>query len=152
MSRRISIKKRLPFKNLKYNSILLTILINKILRCGKKLLAQKIIYKALDYIKNKLNQNPLLILEKVIHKISPKIQLKVKLIGGTTYQIPEVLNKFTSLNLGVRWLIEFSKKRAGNKIYLKLAHEIIDSYKGIGNTLKKKEETHRLAESNQLFL
>ncbi len=152
MSRKISIKKRLPTINLKYNSFLISIFINKILKCGKKFLAQKIVSKMFNYIKIKTNKNPILIFENGIKKISPKVQLTTKSIGGSIYKIPVLLSKFRSLNIGIRWIIDAAKKRTGNKIYLKLANELLDITKGIGNSLKKKEETYKIAESNKVFI
>lgn len=152
MSRRISTKKRFPERDLKYNNFLVSLLINRILRCGKKLLSKRIVYKAFEFIEFKTNQNPILILEKAIRNISPRIQLKAKRMGGATYQVPTLVSKFHSTNIAIRWIVEYSRKRTGKGIILKLANELLEGAKGLGNSIKKKEETHKMAEANKAFL
>ena len=151
MSRRISIKKRFPDRDSKFDHFLVSLLINRILKCGKKRLAKRIVYKAFELIEFRTNQNPILILEKAIRNISPRVQLKAKRVGGATYQVPTLLNKFRSTNIAVRWVIEFSRKRSGKGMSLKLANELLEAAKGLGNAMKKKEETHKMAEANKAF-
>jgi small subunit ribosomal protein S7 len=151
MSRRISTKKRFPEKDSQYENFLVSLLINRILRCGKKLLSKRIIYKAFDFIKFKTNQEPLLILEKAIRNISPRIQLKATRKGGATYQVPTLVSKFHSTNIAIRWIVEYSRKRTGKSMSLKLATELLEAAKGLGNSIKKKEETHKMAEANKAF-
>lgn len=152
MSRRISTKKRFPEKNQKYDSFLVTLLVNRILKNGKKRLALRLVYTAFELIEFRTNQNAILILEKAIRNISPRVQLKAKRVGGATYQVPTLLNKFRSTNIAVRWMIEFSKKRAGKGMSLKLANEVLEAAKGLGNSIRKKEETHKMAEANKAFI
>jgi len=151
MSRRISTKKRFPEKDFKYENFLVSLLINRILKQGKKRLAKRIVYKAFELIEFRTNQNPLLILEKAIRNISPRVQLKAKRVGGATYQVPTLLNKFRSTNIAIRWVVEFSRKRPGKGMSLKLANELLEAAKGMGNTIKKKEEVHKMAEANKAF-
>ena len=151
MSRRISTKKRFPDRDAKYNNFLVSLLINRILKCGKKRLAQRIVYKAFELVEFRTNQNPIFLLEKAIRNISPRVQLKAKRIGGATYQVPTLLNKFRSTNIAVRWIVEYSRKRAGKGMSLKLANELLEASKGLGNSIKKKEETHKMAEANKAF-
>jgi len=151
MSRRISTKKRFPEKDFKYENLLVSLLVNRILKQGKKRLARRIVYKAFELIEFRTNQNPLLILEKAIRNISPRVQLKAKRVGGATYQVPILLNKFRSTNIAIRWVVEFSRKRAGKGMSLKLANELLEAAKGLGNTIKKKEEVHKMAEANKAF-
>jgi small subunit ribosomal protein S7 len=151
MSRRISTKKRFPERDSKYDNLLVSLLINRILRCGKKLLSKRIVYKAFDFIEFRTNQNPILILEKAIRNISPRIQLKAKRFGGATYQVPTLVSKFHSTNIAIRWIVEYSRKRTGRGMSLKLANELIEAAKGLGNSIKKKEETHKMAEANKAF-
>ena len=151
MSRRISTKKRFPEKDFKYDNLLISLLVNRILKNGKKRLARRIVYKAFELIEFKTNQNPILILEKAIRNISPRVQLKAKRVGGATYQVPTLLNKFRSTNIAVRWIVEFSRKRSGKGMSLKLANELLEGAKGLGNAIKKKEETHKMAEANKAF-
>ena len=151
MSRRISTKKRFPTKDFKYDHLLVSLVINRILQRGKKRLAKRLVYKAFSFIEARTNQQPILILEKAIRNISPRVQLKAKRIGGATYQVPTLLNKFRSTNVAVRWVVEFSKKRPGKTMSVKLANELVEAAKGTGNAIKKKEETHRMAEANKAF-
>jgi len=152
MSRRISTKKRFPQKDFKYDHLLVSLLVNRILKKGKKRLARRIVSKSFELITFRTNQDPLLILEKAIRNISPRVQLKAKRVGGATYQVPILLTRFKSTNLAVRWIVEFSKKRSGKGgMSIKLANELIEAAKGIGNAVKKKEETHKMAEANKAF-
>ena len=151
MSRRISTKKRFPEGDSKYDNLLVSLLVNRILKCGKKRLAKRIVYKAFELIAFRTNQNPLFILEKAIRNSSPRVQLKAKRVGGATYQVPTLLNKFRSTNIAIRWIIEFSRKRSGKGMPLKLANELLEAAKGLGNTIKKKDETHKMAEANKAF-
>ncbi len=151
MSRRISTKKRFPQKDLKYDHLLVSLLINRILKNGKKFLAKRIVYKSFEFIENKTQQNSILILEKAIRNISPRVQLKAKRIGGATYQVPTLLSRFSSTTLAIKWLVENSRKRTGKTMSLKLASELIDASKGLGNSIKKKDETHKMAEANKAF-
>jgi len=151
MSRRISTQKRFPEKDFKYDNLLVSLLVNRILQSGKKRLARRIVYKAFELIEFRTNQNPILILEKAIRNISPRVQLKAKRVGGATYQVPTLLNKYRSTNIAVRWIVEFSKKRSGKGMSLKLANELLEAAKGLGNSIKKKEETHKMAEANKAF-
>jgi small subunit ribosomal protein S7 len=152
MSRRISTKKRFPQKNEKYDNVLVSLLVNRILRKGKKRLAKRIVYRAFDFIEYRTKDNPILILEKAIRNISPRVQLKAKRVGGATYQVPVLLNKFRSTNIAIRWLVEYSKKRSGKGISVKLANELLEATRFLGNSIRKKEETHKMAEANKAFL
>lgn len=151
MSRRISTKKRFPDRDSKYDNLLVSLLVNRILKSGKKRLAKRIVYKAFEFIEFRTNQNPILILEKAIRNVSPKVQLKAKRVGGATYQVPTLLSKYRSTNIAVRWIVEFSRKRSGKAMSLKLANELLEAAKGLGNSIKKKEETHKMAEANKAF-
>jgi small subunit ribosomal protein S7 len=151
MSRRISTKKRFPEKDFKYDNLLVSLLVNRILKNGKKRLARRIVYKAFELIEFRTNQNPILILEKAIRNISPRVQLKAKRVGGATYQVPTLLNKYRATNIAVRWVIEYSRRRSGKGMSLNLANELLEAAKGSGNSIKKKEETHKMAEANKAF-
>ena len=151
MSRRISTKKRFPERDTKYDNLLVSLLVNRILKSGKKRLAKRIVYKAFEFMEFRTNQNPILILEKAIRNISPRVQLKAKRVGGATYKVPTLLNKFRSTNIAVRWVVEYSRKRSGKGMALKLANELLEASKGLGNSIKKKEETHKMAEANKAF-
>ena len=151
MSRRISTKKRFPERDFKYDNLLVSLLVNRILKKGKKRLARRIVYKSFELIEFRTNQNPILILEKAIRNISPRVQLKAKRVGGATYQVPTLLNKYRATNIAVRWVIEYSRTRSGKGMSLNLANELLEAAKGLGNSIKKKEETHKMAEANKAF-
>jgi small subunit ribosomal protein S7 len=151
MSRRLSTKKRFPEKDSTYNNYLVSILTNRILKKGKKRLAKRTVNKAFELVKLKTKQNPLFILEKAIRNISPRVQLKAKRVGGATYQVPTLVNKFRSTNIAIKWIVEFSRKRSGKGIAMKLANELMEGSKGLGNSIKKKDETHKMAEANKAF-
>ena len=151
MSRRISTQKRFPEKDYKYDNLLVSLLINRILKNGKKRLARRLVYKSFELIEFRTNQNPLLILEKAVRNISPRVQLKAKRVGGATFQVPTLLNKYRATIIAIRWIVDLSKKRSGKGMSLKLANELLEATKGLGNAMKKKEETHKMAEANKAF-
>ena len=151
MSRRNTAKKRFIYPDPIYNSKLISMLTVRILKDGKKILAQKIIYKALEIIKQKTQKDTLEILEKAIRNATPIVEVKARRIGGSTYQVPVEVRAYRGTNLALRWITKFANIRNGNTISSKLADEIIDSSNENGNTIRKKEETHRMAEANKAF-
>jgi len=151
MSRRNISKKRFPEPDSLYNSYLVSLLIQRILKSGKKNLSKVIVYEAFEIIKKKTNEDPLEIFEKAIRNSSPVVEVKARRVGGSTYQVPVEVSAFRATNLSLRWLINFAKQRVGRSMSIKLANEIIDSSNETGNTVKKKEETHRMAEANKAF-
>nr|UBQ35320.1 ribosomal protein S7 [Thalassiosira sp.] len=151
MSRRNISKKRFPEADPTYNSYLVNLLITRILKSGKKTLAQNIVNESFDIIKSKTNEDPLIIFEKAIRNASPIVEVKARRIGGSTYQVPIEVNSLRSTNLALRWIIKYSRERVGRTISIKLASEIIDTANNIGNTIKKKEETHKMADANKAF-
>nr|YP_010199458.1 ribosomal protein S7 [Gracilariopsis tenuifrons]UAD89316.1 ribosomal protein S7 [Gracilariopsis tenuifrons] len=151
MSRRNTTKKRLIDSDPVYNSKLINMLTVRILKNGKKGLAYKIIYKALDIIQNKTSTDPLQILEKAIRNATPLVEVKSRRIGGSTYQVPMEVRAYRGTNLALRWITKFAHTRSGKSMALKLANEIIDASNDSGNTIRKREETHRMAEANKAF-
>jgi len=151
MSRRNISKKRFPQPDSVYNSYLVSLLIARILKAGKKNLAKKIVNNAFNLIKSKTKAEPLDIFEKAIKNVSPLMKIKTKRVGGSNYQIPIEVNSFTSTLLSLRWIIKYARERNGRKMSIRLANEIIDASKGTGNSIKKKEETHKTAETNKAF-
>ena len=123
----------------------------RILKSGKKTIAQNIVNGAFEIIKTKTKEDPLVIFEKAIKNASPVVEVKARRIGGSTYQVPIEVNSFRATNLALRWIIKHSRDRVGRTMAIKLASEIIDTANDIGNTIKKKEETHRMAEANKAF-
>jgi len=151
MSRRNISKKRFPEPDPIYSSYLVSLLISRILKSGKKTIARKIVYQAFDIIKKKTNEDPLTIFEKAIRNGSPIVEVKARRVGGSTYQVPVEVSSFRATNLALRWIIGYAGQRVGRSMAIKLANEIIDTANDIGNTIKKKEETHRMAEANKAF-
>jgi len=151
MSRRNISKKRFPKPDAIYNSYLVSLLITRILKSGKKTIAKKIVYESFDIIKKKTNEDPLTIFEKAIRNASPIVEVKARRVGGSTYQVPVEVSGFRATNLALRWIIRYADQRVGRSMSIKLANEIIDTANDIGNTIKKKEETHRMAEANKAF-
>mgnify|MGYP000007870910 FL=1 len=151
MSRRNISKKRFPEADPTYNSYLVGLLITRILKSGKKNLAQNIVNAAFEIIKVKTNEDPLSVFEKAIRNASPVVEVKARRIGGSTYQVPIEVSGFRSTNLALRWIIQYSRQRVGRNMAIKLANEIIDTANDIGNTIKKKEETHKMADANKAF-
>jgi len=151
MSRRNIAKKRFPEPDSVYNSYLVSLLIARILKSGKKVLAQNIVNGAFEIIQKKTDQDPLLIFEKAIKNASPIVEVKARRVGGSTYQVPIEVSAFRATNLALRWLLTYARQRGGRSMSIKLANEIIDTANEIGNTIKKKEETHRMAEANKAF-
>jgi small subunit ribosomal protein S7 len=151
MSRRNISKKRFPEPDSTYNSYLVSLLITRVLKSGKKNLATNIINGAFEIIKTKTNEDPLLVFERAIKNASPVVEVKARRIGGSTYQVPIEVNGFRATNLALRWIIRYASQRVGRSMAIKLASEIIDTANDIGNTIKKKEETHRMAEANKAF-
>nr|YP_010902541.1 ribosomal protein S7 [Hypnea nidifica]WCH54396.1 ribosomal protein S7 [Hypnea nidifica] len=151
MSRRNQATKRFIHPDPVYQSKLISMLTVRILKHGKKGLAQKIIYQALDIIEEKTSDNPLEVLEQAIRNATPLVEVKARRVGGSTYQVPMEVRAYRGTNLALRWLTKFSKDRSGKNISTKLANEIIDASKDIGSTIRKREETHRMAEANKAF-
>ena len=151
MSRRNISKKRLPAADSNYNSYLVSLLIHRILKSGKKNIAKNLVNGAFDIIRVKTKEDPLLVFEKAIKNASPRVEVKARRIGGSTYQVPIEVNSFRATNLSLRWIIQYARQRVGRNMSIKLANEIIDTSNEIGSSIKKKDETHKMAEANKAF-
>nr|AIU44599.1 ribosomal protein S7 [Cyanophora paradoxa] len=152
MSRRSTAKKRLILPDPIYNSRLVTLLINHMLKDGKKSIARSFIYEALKIIEEKKGSDPLEVLEQAVRNSTPLIEVKARRIGGSTYQVPMEVRVDRGITLALRWLTRFSLQRPGKTIAVKLANELIDASNETGNTIKKREEMHRMAEANKAFV
>nr|YP_009256706.1 ribosomal protein S7 [Entransia fimbriata]YP_009256737.1 ribosomal protein S7 [Entransia fimbriata]ANI25417.1 ribosomal protein S7 [Entransia fimbriata]ANI25438.1 ribosomal protein S7 [Entransia fimbriata]WKT05773.1 ribosomal protein S7 [Entransia fimbriata]WKT05774.1 ribosomal protein S7 [Entransia fimbriata]WKT05892.1 ribosomal protein S7 [Entransia fimbriata] len=151
MSRRNSTTKRLIQPDAIYRSRLATMLINRILRHGKKSLASRIFYQAMKHMEIKTKKDPLSILNQAVIRTTPRIILKARRIGGSTYQVPVEVTPSLGHGLAIKWLLAASQKRPGRDMALKLAYEILDAAKHTGNAIRKKEEVHRMAEANKAY-
>ncbi|KAF0849896.1 MAG: 30S ribosomal protein S7 [Spiroplasma poulsonii] len=134
-----------------YSSKLVTRAINKIMIDGKRGVAQTILYGAFDIVKEKTNSEPLEVFNKAIENITPHLELKVRRIGGANYQVPIEVNDDRKVTLGLRWLINYARLRNEKSMIDRLANEIIDASNGIGGSVKKKDDTHKMAEANKAF-
>ena len=134
-----------------YHSKMITKLINGIMLDGKKGTAQKILYKALDIVKEKTNKDPLEVLNQAFENIRPALEIKSRRIGGSNYSVPMEVREDRANALMLRWLIQYAKNRNGRGMAEKLAAEIIDASNGIGGAVKKREDTHKMAEANKAY-
>ncbi|MBR2138042.1 MAG: 30S ribosomal protein S7 [Bacilli bacterium] len=134
-----------------YNSKMITKLINGIMLDGKKGTAQKILYNALDIVKEKTNKDPLEVLNAAFDNIKPALEIKSRRIGGSNYSVPMEVREDRANALMLRWLIQYAKNRSGRGMAEKLAAEIIDASNGIGGAVKKREDTHKMAEANKAY-
>lgn len=152
MSRRKKNIKKINYSDPIYNSEIAQMIINKVLIKGKKTLAQNIFYETMDKIKNEKKIEPIEILNKAINNIKPSIELKTKRVGGSTYQVPIEISKSRSTSMAVTFLIKSARKRPGKNMRIKLKNEIIDASNNTGNSIKKKEEIHKQAEINKIYI
>ena len=134
-----------------YKSKVVTKLINRIMLDGKKGVAEKILYEAFDQVKTKTGQDPVSVFEKALENIKPQLEVKSKRVGGSNYQVPVEVSATRSQTLGLRWLVNYARLRNGHTMAQNLADEIIDASNGTGNAVKKREDTHRMAEANKAF-
>ncbi|AGB18106.1 30S ribosomal protein S7 [Thermoanaerobacterium thermosaccharolyticum] len=134
-----------------YNSKKVTKLINKIMYSGKKGIAQKICYGAFDIIREKTGRDPLEVFEEALNNVMPVLEVKPRRVGGATYQVPVEVRPERRQTLGIRWIIEFARKRSGRTMMEKLAAEIMDAANNTGASVKKREDTHKMAEANKAF-
>jgi small subunit ribosomal protein S7 len=134
-----------------YNSKLVTKLINRIMVDGKKGVAQTIFYDAMKMIEEKTSENPMDVLNKALENIKPALEVKSRRVGGANYQVPIEVRPERSQALGLRWLVQYARLRGGHSMAENLANEIIDAANGTGAAVKKREDTHRMAEANKAF-
>tara|TARA_B100001105_G_C22335024_1_gene418659 strand:- start:174 stop:644 length:471 start_codon:yes stop_codon:yes gene_type:complete len=151
MSRKKGAPKKIPVVDSKYKSTIIPKLINSIMFDGKKTIAEKIIYDAIDKIKSKSKEEPMTIFNEAIKNIKPTVEVRSRRVGGATYQVPVEVKTKRSQALALRWLIDASRKRKDKNMSDKIFNEIYDAYQNRGAAIKKKEDTHRMAESNKAF-
>ncbi len=151
MGRRREAEKRPVTPDAKYNDVLAGKFINNLLKKGKKSLAEKLFYSALDEVGNKSQEDPLKVFRKAIENASPLVEVRSRRVGGATYQVPVEVKTDRRLALSMRWVIGQARSRAGRSMADKLCGEILDAYNNTGGAIKKKEEVHRMAEANKAF-
>lgn len=151
MARRREIPKRLILPDPIYNSVTLAKFINAVMVSGKKSIAEAIVYGALDIIKERTKDDPLDIFNKALENAKPLLKVKSRRVGGATYQVPVEVAPSTRRAIAFRWMIEFARNRGEKTMKERLAGEIIDCYNRQGSTIKRREDTHRMAEANKAF-
>lgn len=151
MPRKGAVPKRDVLPDPIYNSKLITKLVNKIMLDGKKGVAQQILYGAFEKIEAKTEQNPAEVFEAALNNIMPVLELRTRRIGGANYPIPIEVSEERRVTLGLRWLVNYSRLRGEKTMVDRLAGEIMDAANGTGGSVKKKEDTHRMAEANKAF-
>lgn len=134
-----------------YNDVMVGQLVNKVMKRGKKLLAQKLVYKAFDIVQEKTKKSPLEVFKQAIENASPLLELRPKRIGGATYQVPVEVRGERRLTLAIRWILDQAKSKKGKPMSEKLSQELIDAANNTGGAVKKKNDVHRMAEANKAF-
>ena len=151
MPRRGNVPKREILPDPLYHSVLVTKLINSIMLDGKKGVAQKVVYGAFDIIAEKTGKSPLEVFNQALENIMPSLEVKARRVGGATYQVPMEVRPERRTTLGLRWLTNYSRNRGEKTMRERLAGEILDASNNTGNAVKKREDTHKMAESNRAF-
>ena len=151
MSRKRKAPKRIFLTDTKYKSDLILKLMNSVMYDGKKTIAEKIVYDALNKLQSKAKEEPIKIFDTAINNIKPTIEVRSRRVGGATYQVPVEVKQIRSKALAIRWLVNASKRRKDKNMSDKICFELYDAYQGKGSAIKKKEDMHRMAESNKAF-
>jgi len=151
MPRRYRPSKREIEPDIKYNNQMVAKFINKLMKGGKKSLAARILYNSFEIIEERMHRNPLDVFEQALSNASPVLEVKPRRVGGATYQIPVEVPSDRRVSLAVRWLLQSARNRPGRSMAEKLANELMDAAQGTGATIKKKDDTHRMAEANKAF-
>jgi len=151
MPRRGTIKKRKSKQDHFYNSSLISRFVVAVMKKGKKSLAEKIIYSAMEQVKEKSKEDPLKMFEKAVENVRPTLETKSRRVGGATYQVPVEVSINRANSLAVRWILRYAKERPGKSMIEKLSSEILDAVNNRGGAIKKREDTHKMAEANRAF-
>ncbi len=134
-----------------YNDTLVSKFINVIMWDGKKSKAQKIVYKAFDLIREKMGQDPLEVFKKAVENVKPVLEVRPRRVGGATYQVPIEVQEPRRTSLAIRWIVQAARAKSGKPMFQKVAEELMAAYQNTGTAIKKKEDTHRMAEANRAF-
>jgi small subunit ribosomal protein S7 len=151
MSRRSTPPKRPVAPDIKYNNTYVQMFINRMMYGGKKSTAQGIMYEAMEIVEERAKRNPVEIFELALRNATPTVEVKPRRVGGSTYQVPVEVPQERAVSLAMRWLLQFSRSRGGRGMAQKLAAELMDAANNQGNAVKKKDDTHRMAEANRAF-
>jgi small subunit ribosomal protein S7 len=134
-----------------YHSVLVTQVVNKVLERGKRTLAERIVYQALDTIKDKTGAEPVATLKRAVENTKPQLEVKSRRVGGATYQVPVEVRPRRATTLSIRWLVGYSAQRREKTMAQRLANELLDASNGVGAAVKRREDMHKMAESNKAF-
>jgi len=151
MPRRGYVARRVVEADPVYGDVLVAKLIHAIMRKGKKSVAENVVYGSLDIIKDKTKEDPVTVLKKALENAKPMIEVKSRRVGGATYQVPVEIRPERRLSLSIRWLVDFARERSEKTMVQKLSSELVDAFNNRGATIKKKEDTHKMAEANKAF-
>ena len=152
MPRRGKVVRHQTLPDAKYNSVWAQIMINRIMKSGKKSLAERIMYKALDQVEQRTEEDPRQVFEQAVRRVMPMLEVKPRRVGGATYQIPLEVRPTRQLSLAMRWILAAARARPGRTMADKLAAEIVDAYRETGAAIKRRDDTHRMAEANKAFV
>ncbi len=134
-----------------YRSVLVTQIVNKVLERGKRSLAERVVYEALDLVKDRSDGDPVAVLKRAVENTKPQLEVKSRRVGGATYQVPVEVRPRRAATLSIRWLVGYSKQRREKTMAQKLAAELLDASNGVGTAVKRREDMHKMAESNKAF-
>jgi small subunit ribosomal protein S7 len=151
MSRRTKAAKRITLPDAVHNSRLVSMLIKRLMERGKYSLSSRIVYKAMDIMSERTGNPPMEIFDRAIRNATPLVEVKARRVGGATYQVPMEVRSDRGVALALRWLVQYSRSRPGRGMASKLANELIDASNETGGTVRKREETHKMAEANKAF-
>lgn len=151
MPRRGAVVRREIEPDPRYGSVVVAQFINKLMTRGKKSLARRIFYDSFEIIEDRTRKNPLETFDQAVKNATPVLEVKPRRVGGSTYQVPVEVPEHRALSLAMRWLIRAARDRPGKSMAEKLANELMDAAKGMGSTIKRREDTHRMAEANRAF-
>ncbi len=151
MPRRNRPPKRKVTPDDKFSNVHLAMFINRMMRGGKKSTAARVMYRALDIVEERARRDPVEVFEQALRNVQPTVEVKPKRVGGSTYQVPIEVAGDRSLTLAMRWILEFARSRGGRGMHERLAAELIDAANSQGNAIKRKDDTHRMAEANRAF-
>ncbi len=151
MSRRRAVRKRAIVPDPRYNSMLVAQFINNVNRCGKKRLAENVLYEAIDALAEKSGEDGLAVFKTAVENVKPALEVKSRRIGGANYQVPVEVSAKRKVSLALRWIIGYAKQRSEKSMAQKLAAELLQAYKNEGASVRKKVDTHKMAEANRAF-
>jgi small subunit ribosomal protein S7 len=134
-----------------HNSVLVTQLINKVLQRGKRQLAERVVYDALEGCREKSGNDPVVVLKRALDNVKPTLEVRSRRVGGATYQVPVEVRPPRATTLGLRWIVEYSRNRREKTMVERLMNELLDASNGLGASVKRREDTHKMAESNKAF-